>query len=155
MVCARIVMLKDFRGKTEWKGISKIKTVPEHVSVMKKNIYTANSLWGVMWEALIDFPWNEHRKYTVDGCNPKYRDPAMCCCPVTDRVRSRCLYAGLAWLARVSWLTTANHSVGQTEPPCSVLSWELSRFWLWSIREWSKGGYACTMPNKTKKDKVS
>lgn len=32
-----------------------------------------------MWEALIDFPWNDHRKYAVDGCNPKYREPVIPC----------------------------------------------------------------------------
>lgn len=49
----------------------------------KKYIYTLPTHYeGVMWEALIDFPWNDHRKYAVDGCNPKYRKPVIPCVAV-------------------------------------------------------------------------
>lgn len=46
---------------------------------------------------------------------------------------------------------------GQAEPPCSVWCPESCQGFgcVSIIREGSKGGYVCTMPNKTKKDKVS
>ena len=96
----------------------------------------------------------------------EHYDACCCCCVImccNSRLSpaggSRCTRgdAGRVSLSRWGQLTDSSQSQGEDglEPPYSVVPWELSRFWLWSIREGSKGGYACTMPNKTKKDKVS
>lgn len=59
-------------------------------------------------------------------------------------------------LSRSGQLTGSSQSQAEdgSTPPNSVVPWELSRFWLWSIRVGIKGGDVCTMPNKSKKDKV-